>query len=95
MKNTNNTSNEHKITLDRPAIFQVKITGEPSENWSDWIDQVEITSESDFSGNVITRLTGQFDQAALHGLLRRLYYLGYPLISVNCIGEKKSNELHR
>ena len=30
----------------------------------------------------ITTLTGSFDQAALQGLLRRLYSLGIPLISV-------------
>jgi hypothetical protein len=30
-------------------------------------------------------LTGTIDQAALQGLLRRLYSLGLPLISANCV----------
>ncbi len=30
-----------------------------------------------------TVITGVFDQAALHGLLRRIYALGFPLVSVN------------
>jgi len=30
-------------------------------------------------------MTGTLDQAALQGLLRRLYSLGLPLISVNCV----------
>ena len=33
----------------------------------------------------VTILTGTVDQAALQGLLRKLYSLGLPLISVNCI----------
>ena len=35
----------------------------------------------------ITTLTGEVDQAALHGLLRRLYALGLPLVSVIWIDE--------
>ena len=34
----------------------------------------------------ITTLTGTADQAASQGLLRRLYCLDLPLISVNCVG---------
>ena len=43
-------------------------------------------SESDGEGNShpVTTLTGRLDQAALQGLLRRLYSLGLPLISVAC-----------
>ena len=41
--------------------------------------------ESEGEDPPVTILTGTVDQAALHGLLRRLYSLGLPLISVNCI----------
>jgi hypothetical protein len=41
--------------------------------------------EDEGDGTPITTLTGVVDQAALHGLLRRLYALGLPLISVNLI----------
>jgi hypothetical protein len=44
-----------------------------------------ITIESDGDGLPVTTLTGTVDQAALHGLLRRLYSLGLPLISVICV----------
>ncbi len=47
-----------------------------------------ITVESDVDGLPVTILTGTFDQAALQGLLRRLYSLGLPLISVNCLEVK-------
>lgn len=45
----------------------------------------EIQIDTDPAGFATTTLTGVFDQAGLIGLLRQLYSLGYPLISVNCI----------
>jgi hypothetical protein len=45
-----------------------------------------LTVESEGDGPPVTTLTGIVDQAALHSLLRRLYSLGLPLISVNCVG---------
>jgi hypothetical protein len=44
-----------------------------------------ITVESDVDDLPVTTLTGTVDQAALHGLLRRLYSLCLPLISVVCV----------
>jgi hypothetical protein len=70
------------ITLDQPITYQIQIAGQLSENWSDWIELLDIQSEMDPSGFVTTTLFGSFDQAALIGLLRRLYSVGYPLISV-------------
>ena len=53
--------------------------------WSDWIQGMTIAVESEGEDPPVTILTGTVDQAALHGVLRRLYSLGLPLISVNCI----------
>jgi hypothetical protein len=45
-----------------------------------------ITVESEGNGPPVTTLTGVVvDQAALQSLLRRLYSLGLPLISVNWV----------
>jgi hypothetical protein len=44
-----------------------------------------ITVEFDDDGLPVTNLTGTVDQAALLALLRRLYSLGLPLISVDCV----------
>lgn len=52
---------------------------------SDWAGGMTITVESEGDGPPITTLTGILDQAALQGLLRRLYSLGLPLISVICV----------
>ena len=76
---------KQKLTLDRPATYQIKVPGELDESWSDWNGGMTITIESDGDGLPVTTLTGNVDQAALQGLLRRLYFLGLPLISVICV----------
>ena len=74
-----------KLTLDRPATYQIKVPGHLGERWSDWAGGMTITVESEGDGPPTTTLTGTVDQAALQGLLRRLYSLGLPLISVNWV----------
>ncbi len=71
-----------KLSLDRPATYQICVPGALDERWSDWDTDMKITIGSDEAGVVVTTLTGLLDQAALQGLLRRLYSLGLPLISV-------------
>jgi len=76
---------KQKLTLDRPATCQIKVPGHLNESWSEWAGSITITIESEGDGFPITIITGIFDQAALQGLLRRLYSLGLPLISVICV----------
>lgn len=73
------------LTLDRPATYQIKVSGHLKESWSEWTGSMTIAVEIDGDNFPITILTGTFDQAALHGFLRRLYSLGLPLISVICV----------
>ena len=78
---------KQKLTLDQPATYQIKVPGHLDESWSDWAGGMTITIESKGDGPPVTTLTGVVtDQAALQGLLRRLYSLGLPLISVNWKG---------
>ena len=74
-----------KLTLDRPATYQIKVPGHIDASWSDWAGGMAITVESEGGDPPVTTLTGTVDQAALQGLLRRLYSLGLPLISVHCV----------
>jgi len=74
-----------KLTLARPVTYQIKVPGQLDERWSDWFERMTITTELDDDGLPVTNLIGSVDQAALQGVLRRLYSLGLPLISVNCI----------
>jgi len=77
--------NQQKLSLDRPTTYQIKVPGELDESWSDWAGGMTITIESAGDDPPVTILTGTVDQAALQSLLRRLYSLGLPLISVICI----------
>ena len=74
-----------KLSLDRPATYHIKVPGELDESWSDWAGGMTIAVESEGESLPVTTLTGTVDQAALQSLLRRLYSLGLPLISVNSI----------
>ncbi len=79
---------KQKLTLDRPATYQIKVPGHLDESWSEWAEGTRVTVESEGDGPPVTILTGNLDQAALQGLLRRLYSLGLPLISVICLEVK-------
>jgi len=74
-------SNELNSIIDpsQPTVYQIKIKGHLGSQWTDWFDGLTITLEED--GN--TLLTGPVvDQAALHGLLKKVRDLGMPLLSV-------------
>ena len=82
---------KRKLTLDRPATYQIKVPGHLDERWTEWDGKMNVIIESDDDGQPVTTLTGSVDQAALHGLLRRLYSLGLPLISVICVEPGQAN----
>ncbi len=73
---------KQKITQDRPVTYQIKVPGHLNQRWSEWVEGMTVMVDSDGYGLPVTTLIGTFDQAALQGLLRRLYSLGLPLISV-------------
>ncbi len=64
--------------LDQPMVYQIRIKGHLGPQWTDWFEGLTITLED----NGATLLTGPVvDQAALHGLLKKVRDLGMPLIS--------------
>ena len=78
-------SNEHPSAhdTDQPMVYQIRLKGHLVSQWTDWFEGLTITREAD--GN--TLLTGTvIDQAALHGLLKKVRDLGMPLLSVNSVG---------
>lgn len=71
----------------QPMVYQIRIKGHLGREWTDWFGGLTITRED----NGETLLSGPIaDQAALHGVLRKVRDLGMPLISVMCV---KSDEI--
>jgi hypothetical protein len=63
--------------------YQIQVQGWISERWQDWFDEMKITRDRTGEGVHITTLTGIIsDQAALLGMLQKLYTLGFPLLLV-------------
>lgn len=72
-----------KRDAEQSTVYQIRIKGHLGCQWTDWFEGLTITLED----NGDTLLTGPvFDQAALHGLLKKVRDLGMPLLSVNSVG---------
>jgi hypothetical protein len=67
------------MTLHQTAHYLVEIQGYVDEGWSQSFGMTAKVRQDD---PPVTRLTGKVDQAGLHGVLRKIYAIGLPLISV-------------
>jgi len=64
------------------VVYQIRIKGHLGSQWTDWFGGLTLTLEA----NGDTLLTGPVvDQAALHGLLKKVRDLGMPLVSVSLV----------
>ena len=77
------------IDVNRPMVYQIRIEGQLGKEWSEWFEGLTITQEDNgdmlLSGLVV-------DQAALHGLLRKVRDLGMSLISVTRVTPNQAND---
>jgi hypothetical protein len=68
-----------KTDPSQQTVYQIRVKGHLGSQWTDWFGGLTVTLED----NGETLLTGPVvDQAALHGLLKKVRDLGIPLISV-------------
>lgn len=63
-------------------IYEIKLKGFLDESWADWFDGLTFTHENDGTTTIVGAI---MDQAALHGLLKKVRDLGMPLLSVTCV----------
>jgi hypothetical protein len=85
MSNTLNAT----TTLDEGMVYTIRLKGHLGRQWAEWFDGLTITLEE----NGETVLAGRvMDQAALHGLLKKVRDLGMTLISVNRAGCDENEE---
>lgn len=75
-------TDEHFPPTDsgEPAVYQLRVKGHLGAHWGEWFGGMTIAQ----TANGETLITGVVaDQAALHGLLRKVRDLGVPLLSVS------------
>jgi hypothetical protein len=73
-----------------PQLYEIRLKGHLDDRWAEWFEGLTITLED----NGDTILTGSvIDQAALHGLLKKVRDLGMPLVSVSPVESGPSTTL--
>jgi hypothetical protein len=72
----------NRTALGKTMIYQIRIKGRLSDQWSEWFQGLSIMPADDSDTFLIGPVA---DQAALFGLLRKVRDLGMPLLSVNRI----------
>ena len=78
-----------KTDPSQPVVYQIRIKGQLGSQWTDWFEGLTITLED----NGDTLLTGPVvDQAALHGLLKKVRDLGMPLVSVSPLEQGQADQ---
>jgi hypothetical protein len=85
-----------RLTLDAPATYRICVQGRLSASSSDYFQGLRIEEATD--GNAYPRsvLEGTLiDQAALTGVLSSLVDWGFPLLSVECVEQRRDGRLHR
>jgi hypothetical protein len=80
LQNGNKLKLNPKTDPSQPMVYQIRIQGHLGRQWTDWFEGLTITLED----NGDTLVSGPVvDDAALHGLLKKVRDLGMPLLSVN------------
>jgi hypothetical protein len=90
MANINSENGIEKMGFLSPSLqgkfYEIHVKGHLDESWSDWLEGLEVKLKD--NGEMI--LSGYIaDQAALMGMLNKLYRLNLTLLSVNAVGQKK------
>ena len=83
--NVNNTENEISTSV-HGGFFEIHVKGQLDESWSDWLDGLEVKLVDNGEMNLFGYIG---DQAALMGILNKLYGLNLTLLSVSLVNKTK------
>jgi len=76
-----------KCETDRRRYYEIQVQGQLGQDWESWMDGIEVTFALNAEGHPITTLVAPIaDQAALRGLLIKLWDFNLTLISVKLMG---------
>jgi hypothetical protein len=85
------TPDSNRPVVDETFVYEIRLAGHLPARWSAWFEGLAMTTEPDGT----TRLSGPLvDQAALHGLLKKVRDLGMPLVSVNRVQIDETHPYH-
>ena len=74
--------------LETPATYRIRVQGSIDPTWSDLIAGMRIATDSSTGEETVTTLVGSLaDQAALAGVLKAIYDMRIPLLSVENLNE--------
>ena len=74
-------------TMSGPATYRIRVRGKLNTDLADRLEGMHIENLAQSNGKVESVLEGSLlDQAALSGILNKLYDLHLPVMSVDCLG---------
>jgi hypothetical protein len=83
-----NENEEQQRAIAQYQSYRIVILGELDPSWSEWLGGMQVTTDYDPDGKTITTLYGEIlDQAALRGVLNKIWDLHLTLLSVTQIHE--------
>ena len=83
MDQTDNAQEPHRTNKpSQSSYYEIRVQGQLDSNWSDWFNGLEVTPQE----NGETLITGPIqDQAALQGILTKIFNLRLVLLSLRRI----------
>ena len=77
---------KRKLKIDQSATYSIQVAGYLDESWSNRLGGLTIRVSDPDENTLVTTLSGSLiDQAALFGVLKALYDMRLPLLSVECV----------
>jgi len=71
---------------DDSPHYRIEVRGWLEADWSEWFEGMAVQTGHDDGGGLITVISGPVpDQAALQGILTKVWNLNLPLLAVTCL----------